>query len=907
MKRENPDVIGISETWLSNDISNETLGLSDYNVFRADRGGGNDPHGGVLIGVRNKFQAKCVVSDPNFETVIASLQVNHTCIKIVTCYRTPSMIISENNLFVDFLRSKLERDDKYVMMGDFNYPGIQWSNFSASNQFENSFVNFVNENCLHQHVQEPTRGENILDLVLSSDADQISNLKVGCTFSSSDHSSISYEINFYSIENHSRSTPNFRKADWDTIRLFFSCIDWPDEFQNKNANDMYEKMCEKINFAIDNFVPKSIIYHSKYAVWDNVEIDRLLTQKKHKWDLFKRNPSRRNKTRYNSFAKYVSRQVKKIKSDYEKNKFENKNQSPKIFSNYVKNVTGNRTNADVPQLESNGSTFRSDYQKALLLDNQYKSVYTIDDGVYPPCQQEVEPNSLCSINVTDNHVLNAMKAMNKKSACGEDYIYACFIGQIMCYMVQPLKMLFQKSFESGVVPDAWKKGIIIPIYKNNRKPQDPASYRPVCLTSTIAKLAERVLLSFLTPYLQENDIISPSQHAFVAGKSTGTNLLDSLNDWTNCIDAQQPVDILYIDLAKAFDSVSHSKLLYKLEKLGIGGNILEWLSHFLCERLHCVRVKAAKTEYEPVLSGIPQGTILGPTMFILYINDLLKLQLSSVLKLYADDAKLYRKTISDEDTGWMQQDIDHIATYFEDWQLKVNIDKCAVLYMGYNNRRSQYHINDNVVPRETSCRDLGIKISNDMKFALHISEIVRSAFFRLKQLRVSFSCKEIEFQVYMYTTYVRPILEYNTYVWSPHLLKDIDKVESVQRYFTRQLPGLQGSTYRQRLQATKLQSLEERRLIFDMVMVYKIVNNLVDLNFEDYFRYNDSSTRGHNFKLVHQYSRVNCRKFFFANRVVTIWNNIPNDIVNKTSLQAFKKGLSQIDFKFYCRGHAMTT
>merc|ERR1712237_111551 len=122
-------------------------------------------------------------------------------------------------------------------------------------------------------------------------------------------------------------------------------------------------------------------------------------------------------------------------------------------------------------------------------------------------------------------------------------------------MVQPLKMLFQKSFESGVVPDAWKKGIIIPIYKNNRKPQDPASYRPVCLTSTIAKLAERVLLSFLTPYLQENDIISPSQHAFVAGKSTGTNLLDSLNDWTNCIDAQQPVDILYIDLAKAFDSV----------------------------------------------------------------------------------------------------------------------------------------------------------------------------------------------------------------------------------------------------------------------------------------------------------------------------------------------------------------
>ena len=165
----------------------------------------------------------------------------------------------------------------------------------------------------------------------------------------------------------------------------------------------------------------------------------------------------------------------------------------------------------------------------------------------------------------------------------------------------------------------------------------------------------------------------------------------------------------------------------------------------------------------------------------------------------------------------------------------------------------------------------------------------------------------MEFQMQMYTTYVRPILENNTYVWSPYLLKDIDALEGVQRFFTRQLPEMDGKSYEERMERAALLFLEERRIIFDITLVYKILHGLIDIKSEDFFVRNATSTRGHSYKLGVQFSRVNYRKYFFANRVVNIWNNLPLDVVESPSLYAFKKAVNKLNFKSYCRGHAITT
>ena len=208
--------------------------------------------------------------------------------------------------------------------------------------------------------------------------------------------------------------------------------------------------------------------------------------------------------------------------------------------------------------------------------------------------------------------------------------------------------------------------------------------------------------------------------------------------------------------------------------------------------MHCVRVNGVTSPYEPVLSGIPQGSILGPLLFIFYVNGVLGLDITSILKLFADDAKLYRKIRNPNDIVEMQEDLNRVCDFFDDWQLKINVSKSEILHLGHNNANHSYTMNSADIPAKSVCRDLGIQISDDNKFSRHINELTRVAFFRLKQLRLAFSCKDLDFQVHLYTTFVRPKLEYNTNVWSPHLLQDIDAVEDVQKLFTRTLPGMEG-------------------------------------------------------------------------------------------------------------------
>ena len=204
-----------------------------------------------------------------------------------------------------------------------------------------------------------------------------------------------------------------------------------------------------------------------------------------------------------------------------------------------------------------------------------------------------------------------------------------------------------------------------------------------------------------------------------------------------------------------------------------------------------------------------------------------------------------------------------VPSYLEEWQLSVNSSKSEMIHLGHANQRYDYTIGTGDLRAKHSCRDLGVKVSDDNKFTQHITEIVRTAYHRLKQLRISFSCKDKDFQIYLYSTFIRPILEYNTFVWSPYLLKDIDKVERVQKMFTRHLPSIRGLPYLSRLRNLKLQSLEERRIIFDMILVFKVIHGLVSIRFDDLFVLNRNNTRGHAYKLCTQFSRVNYRNFFF--------------------------------------------
>ena len=209
-------------------------------------------------------------------------------------------------------------------------------------------------------------------------------------------------------------------------------------------------------------------------------------------------------------------------------------------------------------------------------------------------------------------------------------------------LAQPLADLFNTSMDSGIVPESWKTANVTPIFKKGDK-RDPSNYRPVSLTSTIGKIMEKIIRDHINKHMQLNKLYSPHQHGFRKGRSCSTQLLEVTEDWTKLLDEDNSVDCIYLDYKKAFDSVPHQRLMIKLHAYGIRGKLWKWIIAYLSNRQQQVVINGVASESTDVMSGIPQGSILGPELFLIFINDLPESIKSpdGAVKLFADDTKLY--------------------------------------------------------------------------------------------------------------------------------------------------------------------------------------------------------------------------------------------------------------------------
>ena len=403
----------------------------------------------------------------------------------------------------------------------------------------------------------------------------------------------------------------------------------------------------------------------------------------------------------------------------------------------------------------------------------------------------------------------------------------------------------------------------------------------------------------LLMHLAYNNIISSAQHGFIVQHSTCTNMLESLNDWTNTIEEHRELSIAYTDFSRAFDSVSVTKLLYKLCKVGIVDPLLSLIHTFLTNRQQRVVIGSSASKYTSVISGVPQGSVLGPILFIIYINDLPDFIGSShVAKLFADDVKSYCHPNHDFSPALFQSGIDNICKWSELWQLKLSIEKCSCLHVcSKDDNNTRFNINCSILVSAKFCKDLGILVDDRLNFTAHIQSIVAKAKQRLYLLFKCFSSRQIDLLVKAYKSYILPILDYCSPVWSPYKLADIDLLESVQRFFTKRLEGLYDIPYADRLQKCGLCGLEMRRLHYDLLMCYQIMNGHVALKANDFFKLDTSCrTRGHTQKLkVPGLSKSNCRANFFAVRIVPVWNSLPQETIACDSVKSFRDKLKTID------------
>lgn len=401
-------------------------------------------------------------------------------------------------------------------------------------------------------------------------------------------------------------------------------------------------------------------------------------------------------------------------------------------------------------------------------------------------------------------------------------------------------------------------------------------------------------------HLNKHKLITYEQHGFVSSKSCLTNLLESLDIVTEAFNRGFASVIVFLDFAKAFDKVSHRALILKIRAYGFDGNLLDWLSDFLTGRKQRVVLGDVVSDWTDVLSGVPQGSVLGPLLFLLFINDMPGL-VECLCKLFADDTKLIKVIRNKLDIRSLQLDLNRLVDWSKTWNMSFNTEKCK--FMVFNNKWFEIELRmSGIVLLETVVeRDLGIFIANNLKWRYQTEQAVNKARMVLGQLRNAFKYWNITTFKHLYTTLVRPHLEYAVAAWNPQAKKDISALEAVQMNATKLVPSLRSLSYEDRLVRLGLTSLKERRSRADLIEYYKITNGFSIVNWHNPNRPCCSldakgpaaGIRGSSHRITRQLTKNQQRFNFLPNRVASSWNSLPDMVVKVETKNGFKNKLDQ--------------
>jgi len=890
-----PDIVGISETWTTEEISDAELGIAGYDLYRKDRGSHG---GGVLMYVRSSLQSIDFYPVSTFqEQVWCRIPgTNGKELLVGVCYRSPSESVygSKNHHDLRNLISEVKAK-QLLLMGDFNYPGIDWSamllNQSATENCR-LFLECLEDNFLIQHVRVPTRLDAVLDLVITNEPDMISEVTSLGQFGSSDHNILSWSTVAYTKDiQDTKLTLDYKKGDYDGLRKEVRSLNWDDILQS-SVSDGWIRFKDKLLELERKYIPvRSKRRSTKKAPWMTYKAVKLITHKHRVFAKYKDNKH----PAYIRAAKEADLELRKSRRRFEEKLAENIKQDNKSFYSYVRKGSTSRGKLG-PLEDESGHVTESASEAAEEFNKYFSSVFTDEDMSFIPATNKMLDEGHLTqddMDITEELVLLKLRKLRADKAPGADGMLPRFLLEIVDEICHPVTVLLRRSMDTGQVPDDWKQANVSPIYKKGSRLK-AENYRPVSLTSQLCKVFESLIRDVIVRHLEDHHLINDSQHGFRKGRSCLSNLLVFLDRVTDIVDQGDNADVIFLDFAKAFDKVPHARLIAKIRSHGIGGRLLAWIEEWLKNRRQRVCVQGRESGWRWVSSGVPQGSVLGPVLFLIYINDLDGGMLDLVLK-FADDTKIWAKVNELSDGAKLQAELSRLVQWSGDWQMMFNIGKCKVMHFGHNNPSLKYYMNSKELEAVTVEKDLGVWISNDLKVSVQCSKAYNRASMALGMINRAITWKTPSIMLALYKTLVRPHLEYCTVVWSPYYCKDKALLERIQHRFSRMIPGFRFMEYSQRLARLGLWTLEERRNRADLIEVYKMWRGLSSVKFDQFFETDASCrTRGHSLKLRKHHCRLDLRQHFFSERVVNNWNGLDQHTIDSSSLNAFKNNLKYL-------------
>uniref|UniRef100_A0A1I8BSL6 Reverse transcriptase domain-containing protein n=1 Tax=Meloidogyne hapla TaxID=6305 RepID=A0A1I8BSL6_MELHA len=564
-------------------------------------------------------------------------------------------------------------------------------------------------------------------------------------------------------------------------------------------DDKYNAFAQNIHNIFSETLPEIEIQTNLYKNKYPRHIAKALCSQRKLFHRSKHNPNCKNK------YKEISKTVKHLIKQHHNQTITKLISSPQNLFSYMRKIT--KPQPPIPTLIVNDALLMDNTEKcnhfAVVFSRAFNNVPVHTIPQFPINNT----NTITDIDFDIISVSNLLKTSPNKNSTSPDGIPFKFLRHCYLPLSPIITEIFRVSLDSGTPPSQWKHSIVTPIYKKGNK-HDLNNYRPISLTSTLSRTFERILVSGILQFLFTNNLISEHQFGFLPRRSTTLQLLSTLQEWYNGLLERNPTDCIYIDFRKAFDSVPHRFLLHKLYLYGIRGKIFKWITNFLTDRTFAVKIENSLSEPQPIGSGVPQGSVIGPLLFILYINDLPQvIKLPVQIRLYADDVKIFLTHQSTLSYLMLQEALNNVHKWSTDWSLHIAPDKSTFIRIGTQKNTYSYHIGETELTQSFSIQDLGIIIDQNLTFQDHISKIVKSSYFRSYQLLRNIKSTNPKIWAQLFKIYVLPILEYASEIWNPHLKESINKIEKVQKFYTRiaftKYVFPTGTTFRKRLSLTK--------------------------------------------------------------------------------------------------------